>query len=164
MARLPLRSELAFAEHAGECGEGGRHPEPEIAGVGISAGVQQQSRDLEYCIGRDIRVDPRVRQIQQRWPRERPAFDAGECGVDAQVAAHLLDVVGCRRGVDALLGDLGVLAEQLPCLRPSPWSVIRVVQTGNSHELVDRVIGRFDLARCAHELRDDIEVLLEPRP
>ena len=83
---LADRAQFPLAERPGQHRERGGQAVPEVAGVRISAGVQQEPCGSQDGILTDLRVVPGVGQVEQRLPPERAALAAGLARIGGQDA------------------------------------------------------------------------------
>ena len=108
--RLPTRALLALAEHAGQHGERGGQPEPQVAGVRVGAGVQQQPRAAQEPFGGFVRAEcPGVGQVHQRRPPVRSGLRVRRSPVGGQVQPDRVRVGRGGRGGDRVGDEIRVL-------------------------------------------------------
>ena len=69
---------------------------------------------------------------------------------------------GCR--VNAVLSDLGLLEQELAGVHPALGPVVGIRETPEPQELVDGVCADLDPSGCPGELRDNVKMMLQPRP
>ena len=111
---------LTFTEHPCQRGKRCRHPAPQIAGVGIGAGVEQQR-------GSGKRLFPGggaacVAEVQQRLPTERSAL-LGNVGAGTEVTCQRIWIGRRGGGPDVGIHQLRRGAERVRGRRPPRWRV-----------------------------------------
>jgi hypothetical protein len=110
---------LAFADHAGEDGEG-ILPVIGEAGIGVSAAVEQHPVDGE-SFGIAAR-QPRIGEVEQRLPVERPAFAARRGRIGGQPAFDRSPVAGRDGGIEAMRPEFRRSRQQARRRRRVPLS------------------------------------------
>ena len=176
MPRLPHRAQLALAEHPGQHGERGGQALPQITGVGVSPGGQQQPGRAQHGVLGDRRIVPRIGQVVQRLGPVRAAFPAGRAGVAGQDAGQRGTVGRGGGRVRAPAGQLRVRGQHLTRGRPARGLIVLVPQAGQPEERVGQVRAALGRTR-RHPIRpvraggrepgvplDHRAMLLEPGP
>jgi hypothetical protein len=136
--RLTHWTELTLAEDAGQYGKRSRQAVPEVTGVRVGAGLEQEPGGAEHGSLADTGIVAGVGQVEQRLPPVRAARPASRTRIAGQVRGEPGLVRGGRRGVDAELGDLRVPGEDLAGLGPAFRLVVFVAQAGQGQEPVGR--------------------------
>ena len=136
----------------------GRQPEPQVAGVRVGTGVEQQSRAAQEPAPRVRRaVHPGVRQVQQRRPTVRPGRPGRRPRVGRQVARDRVRVGRGRRRGDAAATSSGCRGQQLSRARPTgPARPVRCRPgrpAGRTDRQARRVRGRSGWGRGSDRRR-----------
>ncbi len=154
------RVALAAAERAGEGGERGWQPFPEVAGVRVRTGREQQARDFQRAVaGR-----PRVGEIEQRLPAVRTAVRVRAPRCRAEQLTRRFGVPGGSGGVQRGAAELRPLGEHRRRGGPARRVVARVRQGREPHELLGGIGCRGRPVRRAGVRADHVQVSPELRP
>lgn len=143
---------------------------PQVAGVRVGAGIQQEPGHLQRRVARVAAVHAGVGQIEDRLPPVWTALLAGLVGFDGQQLARRRDVADGGGGVDGGGRQVWVLLEQGPGTLASGGVVAAVGQARKPKELVDqRRVGESGFAdglavRVAGQAADGLDVAGQLRP
>src|ERR1041385_8559070 len=114
---------------------------PEKAGIRISTGSKQESRDFECRMTSVCTVESRVCCIEQRFPTIGTAFNSYERRVISKQFLHPLQIANGGSRIDVLYANLRIRRKQLPRLIATFAVIIRVVQTCEADESIDQFAG-----------------------
>ena len=160
---LGRQAALAAAERSGEGRERRCQPVPEVAGVRVGAGGEQQPGRAENVRLRHPGVEAAVGEVEQRRPPERPALAPGGPGIGREEAGDRGGVCGGRGGVDARRREVRVLGEDRPRLRPPVRPVDVVGEAGEPEEVVGRIAAAGRI-RVPGQRVDPLDVADQPGP
>ncbi len=164
MAGLRHRAALARAEHAGQHGERGGQPVPEVAVVGVGAGVEQRPGGPQHGVERHVGVVAGVGEVEQRRPPVGAAVRPRLRGVGREPPADLVGVGDGGRREDVGPRHLGTGGQQPAGTGVALGVVLAVGEAGQPQELRRRVVQLADGVGLAGQLVEQLEVAHQPRP
>jgi hypothetical protein len=144
MVWLAGRSGFASTEDPGQHGERGKQTVPQVSGVGVGSGLEQQPGCPEHGCLLDVGVVAGIGQVHQRFPSVRSPFPAGGWTIIGQEVAQCRDVTRRSRSVNVIFGEVGIGRKDLPSLRPLLRSIVVIVEAGLAQEplgRIDRSVG-----------------------
>jgi len=134
------RGLFTATEDPGECGERRRQTVPEEAGVGIGAVLEQLPSDgdgIAPCSGGVAgKFEPGVREVEQRRPAERAAFDRCGGSIAGEDLAGRGDVADGGGREERAPRELRVVGDEAARPFPSGATVGAVVEAGEAEQLV----------------------------
>ena len=155
---------LPAAERSCQRGERGGQTLPQIAGVGVGAGLEQQVDAREARPVRRVVGDPGVAGVEQRWPVIRTASPVGGGGILDQELSQVDARSGRGGGVEVGPGQLGLLGQERG-RRLDPFPTVGPVgQTGQPEQLLGRVGSLRQPVRVAPPGLDHPQVRTQLRP